>query len=149
MLGLYHPISSPMMTRMFGFLSCAKDLVAERTRARIREVTIINFVFINAARHRLTGIASAYDKEIASGHYGTLVLRCNASDKSDQHKSTRTTVATVYALVLNEKNLVALSSFQCLDSTLPDSFQQRLIIALVLIGVGERKPGDGFIEARV
>jgi len=30
----------------------------------------------------LTGIALAYDKESASGDYGTLVLRWNASDKS-------------------------------------------------------------------
>ena len=39
------------MTRMLGFFACAKELVAERTRARIKRVTVINFVFINAARH--------------------------------------------------------------------------------------------------
>jgi len=31
----------------------------------------------------LVGIASAYDKEIASRDYETLVLRWNASDKPD------------------------------------------------------------------
>ena len=68
---------------MFGFFSCAKELATERTGARIKEVTIINLVFINAARHRSTKIAPVYDKEIASGDYGTLVLRWNASDKLD------------------------------------------------------------------
>src|SRR5215510_12206975 len=46
MLGLYHPMSSPQMTRMLGFFSSAKA----GPRARIKSVTVINFAFINTAR---------------------------------------------------------------------------------------------------
>src|SRR5262249_49568734 len=41
------------------------------------------------------------------------------------------------------------SFLQRLDAAVTDRLKQRLIIALVLVGVGERKLGDGFIKARV
>src|SRR5215470_15543169 len=146
MLGLYHPMSSPQMTRMLGFFSSPKA----GPRAIIKSVRVINFAFINTARRDwLKSLPLTIKKSRPATMRLWSYSGTRLTSSTTKYKSTRTTVATLYALVLNEKNLVALSSFQCLDSTLPDSFQQRLIIALVLIGVGERKPGDGFIEARV
>jgi len=59
----------------------------------------------------LAGIASAYDKEIASRDYGTLVLRWNASgkrhDEAQKHEDDR---RDDDALAPNEKKAVALSS---------------------------------------
>src|SRR5262245_14987713 len=46
MLGLYHPMSSPQMTRMLGFFSSPKA----RPRAIIKSIRVINFAFINTAR---------------------------------------------------------------------------------------------------
>jgi len=95
----------------------------------------------------LAGIASAYDKEIASRDYETLVLRWIASDKPDdetqKHEDDR---RDDYALTPNEKKAVALSSLQCLDSAVPDRLKQCFEIALVLVCIGQRKFGDGFVK---
>ena len=73
---------------------------------------------------RLTGIASAYDKKIASRDYETLVLRWNASGKPDdeaqEHEDVR---RDDDALAPNEKKTVALSSFQRLDSAVTDRLE--------------------------
>ena len=97
----------------------------------------------------MAGIASAYDKESASGDYGTLVLRWNASDKPDdeaqEHEDDR---RDDYASTPNEKNVVVLSPLQRLNSAVPDRLKQCFEIALVLVCIGQRKFGDGFVKAR-
>src|SRR5215471_13968733 len=100
MLGLYHPMSSPQMTRMLGFFSSAKV----GPRAKIKRVTVINFVFINAARHDwleslpLT-IKKALPATMGLWSYGGTRL----TSPTTKRKSTSTTVAMIYALLPNEK----------------------------------------------